>query len=172
VRRTLFETIGSLSSDLYPNEENEWLDRAHRAGVGAYYDPKLVVYRPQRRSPDQMGLTLLRYGMGRTRQFRVSGWIPTFHQFLPILLFAAVAAIYYGRLETEFVLLWLLASLIIALTCDHGLSVGQRLVAGLLAPLFPLTYAIGQIIGWFALLLPAPPAHLKIILRNERGVTL
>jgi len=48
VRRSIFEKIGPLSTKLYPNEENEWLDRAHAAKVGAFYDPALQVFRPQR----------------------------------------------------------------------------------------------------------------------------
>jgi len=169
VRRSIFEKIGPLSSDLYPNEENEWLDRAHAAGVGAYYDPNLQIFRPQRDSPRQMGLTLLRYGMGRTRQFRVSGWRPTFHQFLPLLVLATLAALVYCRLEVEFVILWLVASAIITISCKPGLRIGQRMVAGLIAPLIPLTYAVGQTLGWFALLFPAPAVSTEIILLNERG---
>jgi GT2 family glycosyltransferase len=169
VRRSIFEKIGPLSSDLYPNEENEWLDRAHAAGVGAYYDPGLQVFRPQRATPGQMALTLLRYGMGRTRQFRVSGWRPTFHQFLPVMLLATLAALLRWRLEAEFVILWLVASAIIAFSCKSLLRGWQRIVAGLIAPLIPLTYALGQALGWIALLLPAPASSSEIVLLNERG---
>jgi GT2 family glycosyltransferase len=169
VRRSIFEKIGPLSTDLYPNEENEWLDRAHVAGVGAYYDPGLRVYRPQRATPGQMGLTLLRYGMGRTRQFRVSGWRPTFHQFLPVMLIATFAALFHWRLEADFVILWLIAAAVIAFTCNSLLRVWQRIVAGLIAPLVPLTYAVGQVVGWIALLFPAPAMSSEVILLNERG---
>ena len=169
VRRSIFEKIGPLSTDLYPNEENEWLDRAHAAGVGAYYDPALQVFRPQRASPAQMGLTLLRYGMGRTRQFRVSGWRPTFHQFLPVMVLATLAALLHWHLEAEFVTLWLVAAAVVACTCDSLLRGWQRLVAGLMAPLIPLTYAVGQVLGWLGLLFHKPAPSTEIILLNERG---
>jgi hypothetical protein len=169
VRRSIFDRIGPLSTHLYPNEENEWLDRAHAAQVGAFYDPGLQVFRPQRTTPGQMGWTLLRYGMGRTRQFRVSGWRPTFHQFLPFMVIGTLAALIYARLEAEFVVLWLVAAAIIGLSCTSLPRVWQRVAAGLIAPLIPLTYAIGQAIGWFALLVPAPAATREVTLRNERG---
>ncbi len=169
MRRSIFEKIGPLSTDLYPNEENEWLDRAHAAGVGAYYDPALQVFRPQRATPGQMAATLLRYGMGRTRQFRVSGWRPTFHQFLPIMLIATLIALIRLHLETEFLCLWLVASIIIALSCNSLLRVRQRIVAGLIAPLIPLIYAVGQVIGWTVLFLPTPAASSEIVLLDERG---
>ena len=169
VRRTVFARIGPLSNDLYPNEENEWLDRAHAAGVGAYYDPLLQVFRPQRRSPREMILTLVRYGIGRTRQFRVSGWRFTFHQMLPLVLLAAALALFGLRLETEFVLLWLLAAVIIAVTCEASLRGWRRIVAGLLAPSIPLAYALGQIVGWFTVWFPDPVKSSEITLLNERG---
>jgi GT2 family glycosyltransferase len=169
VRRSIFEKIGPLSTDLYPNEENEWLDRAHAAGVGAYYDPLLQVFRPQRATPGQMGRMLLRYGMGRTRQFWVSGWRPTFHQILPVMLIATFAALLHWRLETEFVLLWLAASAVIAFTCQSLPRVRQRIVAGLIAPLIPLTFAVGQVLGWIALLFPAPASPTGIVLLDENG---
>jgi len=169
VRRSIFEKIGPLSTELYPNEENEWLDRAHAAGVGAYYDPNLQVFRPQRATLGQMGLALLRYGMGRTRQFRVSGWRPTFHQFLPVMLIATLVALLHWHLEADFVILWLVAATVIAFTCNSLLRVWQRIVAGLIAPLIPLTYAVGQVLGWGALLFPTPASPSEVILLNERG---
>jgi hypothetical protein len=169
VRRPVLEKIGPFSTKLYPNEENEWLDRAQAAGVGAYYDPDLRVCRPQRSTPGQMGLALLRYGIGRTRQFRVSGWKPTFHQFLPLMLVATLAALLYCHLEMQFGVLWLAASAIIALTCDSTLRGGERIVAGLIAPLIPLTYAVGQLLGWIALLVPVPASSSEVVVFDEGG---
>ncbi len=172
VRKSIFTKIGPLSTDLYPNEENEWLDRAEAAGVGAFYDPALQVFRPQRSTLRQMARMLLRYGMGRTRQFMVSGWRPTFHQILPPMLLATFFALFYLHLEVEFVVLWLVASAIIAATCDSKLGWGERIMGGLAAPLIPLTYAIGQIIGWFALGVPSPVSQGETVLLNERGERL
>ena len=169
VRRSIFEKIGPLSTDLYPNEENEWLDRAHAAGVGAFYDPSLQVFRPQRTGPWQMVVTLLRYGVGRTRQFRVSGWRPTFHQILPAMLIGTFVALVHWRLEAAFVSLWLVASAVVALTCNSLLLIWKRIVAGLIALLIPLTYAVGQVIGWIALLWPTRVSTSEIVLLNERG---
>jgi len=137
--------------------------------VGAFYDPALQVFRPHRSTPWQMAKTLLRYGMGRTRQFMVSGWKPTFHQFLPVMLIVTLVVLVQWRLEAEFVCLWLVASIIIAFSCGSLLRVWQRIVAGLIAPLIPLTYAIGQGIGWFALFVPTPAKSSEIVLLNERG---
>jgi hypothetical protein len=168
-RRSVVERIGPLSTDLYPNEENEWLDRAQTRGAGAYYDPLLRVTRPQRSGPGEMGVTLLRYGIGRTRQFRISGWRVTFHQFLPVMLLATLAALIHWNLEIPFIALWLVASAIIAATCDSGLSAAQRIVAGLVAPFIPLMYATGQLLGWMTFLIPKRAQSIEISVLNERG---
>jgi hypothetical protein len=172
VRRSIFEKIGPLSTHLYPNEENEWLDRAQAAKIGAYYDPSLQVFRPQRSAPMPMILTLLRYGMGRTRQFRVSGWRPTFHQFLPAMAVVTLLALLRWHLEMEFIFLWLLASAIIAFSCHSLLHTWQRIVAGLIAPLIPLTYTIGQVVGWFALLVPERTSTSEITIVDQRGTRI
>lgn len=169
VRRETFARIGPLSSDLYPNEENEWLDRAHAAGLGAYYDPALQVFRPQRRTPREMGTALLRYGIGRTRQFRVSGWRFTFHQVLPLVVVATFLALIALRLELSFVLMWLVAAIVIAATCGASLRGWRRLAAGLVAPCIPLTYALGQVIGWFTVWFPAPAESAEVRLLDEAG---
>jgi hypothetical protein len=85
------------------------------------------------------------------------------------MVLATAVALIHWRLEGEFVLLWLAASAIIGGTCKSLLRVWQRVVAGLMAPLIPLTYALGQAIGWIALLLPAPASSSEIALLNERG---
>jgi len=172
VRRATFARIGPLSNDLYPNEENEWLDRAHAAGFGAYYDPALRVFRPQRRTLREMIHSLLRYGIGRTRQFRVSGWRFTFHQVLPFMLLAMLAALVALHLELEFALLWLLAAGVIALSCETSLRGWRRLVAGLIAPAISFTYVLGQVIGWALAWFPAPVATPEIRLLNEKGEDL
>ena len=168
-RRSIFQKIGPFSQRLYPSEENEWLDRARAAGAGIYYHPRVQIFRPQRATWTQMGKMLLRYGIGRTHQFQVSGWNPTFHQILPLLLIATLFSVVYWHLEIPFVALWLTASVIVALTCDARLRWWQRLVAGLVAPLLPITFALGQIAGWVCLLFPASAKDAGIVVCNERG---
>jgi glycosyltransferase involved in cell wall biosynthesis len=172
-RRSLFTRIGPLSTRLYPNEENEWLERAQVAGTGIYYDPKLQIFRPHRATWGAMAQMLLRYGIGRTRQFWVSGWRLTMYQFLPLILLVPLVAFTQGPQGMEaFAVLWLLISLAVALTCDRRLRIWQRIVAGLAAPLVPLAYALGQLVGYPALLVPKPKADVMITLLNERGQTI
>jgi hypothetical protein len=168
-RRSLFDRIGILSPRLYPNEENEWLERAQLAGAGIWYNPRLQVYRPQRLTWGQIFKMLLRYGIGRTRQFQVSGWRLSPYQFSPVILFVPLGALLLGRDGlAAFAALWLVAALLVGATCAGSLGFGARIVAGLFAPLVPFTYAFGQLLGWPALLFSRRESS-PIIVRNEKG---
>jgi hypothetical protein len=171
-RRSTFTNIGPLSAELYPNEENEWLDRA-QAVHGIYYNPRQQVFRPQRSTWSEMARMLFRYGMGRTRQLQVSGWKMSIHHLLPLFLIVPALVLIYGlRVEPAWLLLWLPMAIIIAATCNSHLNFGQRCVAGLIAPLIPLIYILGQTIGWFALLFPLPDTGSEIAIFNEKGERL
>lgn len=168
-RRSTFTTIGPLSARLYPNEENEWLDRA-QAAHGIYYNPRQQVFRPQRSTWSEMARMLFRYGMGRTRQLQVSGWKVTIHQFLPLFLVTLIAAIIFKPVVlVGFLFVWLLISVLTAITCHAHLNLAQRCMAGFIAPLIPLIYVIGQTIGWFALIFPLRDPSSGIGIYNEKG---
>jgi succinoglycan biosynthesis protein ExoA len=166
-RRSVFEKIGQLPVELYPNEENEWLDRAQIAGIGIYYDPELQVFRPQRQNWSEMARMLVRYGIGRTKQLQVSRGHFTPHQFAPLVLLLPVTALAYRwRGLLVFGAGWLLIALAVAVSLRSPLSAGRRLFAGLLAPLVPLLYALGQLIGWFR---PWPGANAEVTVVDESG---
>ena len=149
-RRSVFTRLGTLPTDLYPNEENEWLERVQVAGAGVFYDPELQVFRPQRQSWSEMARMLVRYGIGRTKQLQVSRGHFTMHQLAPLVLLLPMAAFVCGKTGILlFGAAWLAVALVVAVSLASPLSVGQRLLAGLLAPLVPLLYAAGQLIGWF-----------------------
>jgi succinoglycan biosynthesis protein ExoA len=169
-RRGVFEKIGHLPIELYPNEENEWLDRAQAAGIGIYYDPALQVFRPQRATWGAMARMLVRYGIGRTKQLQVSEGHFTTHQLAPLVLLLPLGALTNGvRGLTIFGFGWLAVALVVAASCGPGLSGAQRLIAGLVAPFIPLLYALGQIIGWFR---PWPGASAEVNVVDEHGEPL
>jgi GT2 family glycosyltransferase len=71
VRRSVFEAAGGFNEALYPNEENEFLERLGRRGARLLYRPDAVVRRPQRRSAPELLQSVYRYGRGRAEQLKV-----------------------------------------------------------------------------------------------------
>lgn len=73
IRRERFLGCGGLNERLYPNEENELLDRLQQSGARLLYDPQLAVRRSQRSTLGAFVKQMFRYGAGRARQTRLAG---------------------------------------------------------------------------------------------------
>ena len=71
VRREAFLKEGGFRVDLYPNEENEFLNRLLHKGYRMVYDPRGVVFRSRRKSLEAFCWQAFRYGRGRARQMKV-----------------------------------------------------------------------------------------------------
>lgn len=72
-RRELFLSLGGLDERLYPNEENELMDRIARAGWRMVHDPELAVFRSQRPTLRAFLRQFFGYGRGRGEQTRIAG---------------------------------------------------------------------------------------------------
>lgn len=71
VRRSAFLKEGGFRVDLYPNEENEFLNRLLHKGYRMVYDPGAAVFRSRRKSLGAFCWQAFRYGRGRARQMKV-----------------------------------------------------------------------------------------------------
>jgi len=71
VRRKAFMEESGFRVDLYPNEENEFLNRLLHKGYQLVYDPGAGVYRSRRKSLGAFCYQAFRYGRGRARQMKV-----------------------------------------------------------------------------------------------------
>ena len=86
-RKGIFLTLGGLDERLYPNEENELLDRIAKGGLGLRHDPELAVYRSQRPNLRAFFRQFFGYGRGRGEQTRIAG-ARSAVDFLPSLFIA------------------------------------------------------------------------------------
>ena len=72
-RREVFLSHGGLDARLYPNEENELMDRLQHEGFRLVHDPELAVHRSQRRSYSAYVRQMFGYGRGRGEQTVLTG---------------------------------------------------------------------------------------------------
>jgi hypothetical protein len=179
-RREVFTQIGLFSSDLFPNEENEWMDRASAAGLRMVYQPLLQIFRPQRKTLKQFLFTMIRYGIGRTHQFRVAG-VFALPMILPFLLVTACCGVVFSilKLGAGVSLLGLAAgyfglALVHGVTsfffCDPRPGSKQALLIGALGPLVPVTYGLGQLIGWFVAKPGRTTVYVKLVTPENQPV--
>jgi succinoglycan biosynthesis protein ExoA len=92
LRRDVFLKAGGFREDLYPNEENELLNRLQAQGLRLAYEPNAAVRRPRRRSVGAFGLQAFRYGRGRAQQMRRNAFAGDWVNLAPAILQAAIVA--------------------------------------------------------------------------------
>lgn len=98
VRRSVFMELGGFNEGLYPNEENEFLDRVQSAGYKLFHLPSMFIYRSQRKTLNAFVRQMFSYGRGRGQQslvtssYPVTSFIPLF--FLVYLLLALMGIKY------------------------------------------------------------------------------
>jgi len=148
-RRETFLAHGGFDERLYPNEENELLEKIRRGGGRLIHDPDIFIFRSQRPSLRAFCRQLFCYGRGRGEQTVLSGvlkpitFIPSFFLIYLLLLPLMHKHVYYLPL-----LCYLISTVII--TIYEGIKSRRPLSALLLPvvfPIFHLCYGFGVIRG-------------------------
>ncbi len=130
VRRTVFIDLNGFNECLYPNEENEFLERVTSAGYTLLHDPSFSVYRSQRRSLKAFVRQIFGYGRGRGQQSLITSKYPV-PSFIPLFFVIYLAIALAG---VKYVLL--LAPLVIYLTSALFSSIRIVIRSGRLFYLF------------------------------------
>jgi len=158
VRRDVFLSLGGFDERLYPNEENEFLDRVQNNRHRILHVPELSVLRSQRRSVRSFARQMFSYGRGRAEQTLISHRLPVASlvpaAFLVYLLLLPLVAGFHTWLWAP-LCAYLLFSVLFA-----GISAATsgKLSALGLAGVFPLMHianASGLLYGF----IPRPRSH-------------
>lgn len=139
VRRSVFADLGGFNECLYPNEENEFLERVTSAGYTLLHNPSMGVQRSQRRTLKAFIRQMFAYGRGRVQQtlitstYSITSFIPLF-----FVLYLGLALIFikYVLLLVPLVI-YLCAALLSSLLVLRRTG---RLLSLLLPAIFPLMH--------------------------------
>jgi GT2 family glycosyltransferase len=115
MRRSVYLEAGGLDERLYPNEENELLDRISAKGMKLVHAPEMAIQRSQRKTLRQFVRQMFSYGRGRAQQTLITGhfsaisFAPLFFliylmvlPFLPANLLTLAPLFSYGAVVTGF----------------------------------------------------------------------
>ena len=144
VRRSVFADLGGFNECLYPNEENEFLERVTAAGYTLLHVPSMRVYRSQRRTLKAFIRQMFAYGRGRGQQtlitssYSLTSFIPLF---FVIYLVLALICIKYVLLLAPLVI-YLCAALLNSLL---ALRRTGRLFSLLLVGIYPLMHVVNGV---------------------------
>ncbi len=70
IRKDVLEKLDYFNENLYPNEENDFIDRVLASGYRAIHHPDIIVCREPRRNVKEYIKMLLSYGCGRFEQMK------------------------------------------------------------------------------------------------------
>ncbi|MDD5286699.1 MAG: glycosyltransferase family 2 protein [Desulfuromonadaceae bacterium] len=141
VRRSLFMAFNGFDERLYPNEENEFLDRVSSAGLKLIYTPSMYVFRSQRPTLNAFIRQMFNYGRGRAQQslitgsYSVTSFIPLF--FIVYLVLSCIFIKYVLLLAP---LMLYVAAAFVSTLLIIGLT--GRVSALLLLGIFPLMHCV------------------------------
>ncbi len=171
LRRERFLALGGFDERLYPNEENELMDRIMQDGGRLIHDPGLAVYRSQRPTLGAFIRQMYGYGRGRGEQTVLSGvikpvtFIPPLFIFYLLLLPLSHKAVYYAPL-----LCYLILDLVF--TGYEGLkqgNPGSALLLPVIFPIFHFCYGLGMIRGLCSVVWKkASPAGTDVTIRRVK----
>lgn len=98
MKKDIFLKFGGLNERLYPNEENELMEKLKHSGMKMIYDPDAVVVRMPRKTLKSFIKQIFNYGRGRGEQTFFYPKSFNLFNFLPMLflLYLLVALVYKG----------------------------------------------------------------------------
>lgn len=148
-RREVFLACGGLDERLYPNEENELMERLRFDGWRLIHDPCLAVERSQRPTYRAFVRQLFSYGRGRAEQTRISRRISP-ASLLPVLLVLYLAGLPFVQNPVYSVPLLCYGGAVLASAGWESLQKRRPEFFPLLMLLLPtlhLAYGAGMILG-------------------------
>jgi len=139
MRRNIFIEAGGLDERLYPNKENELLDRIQSSGHKLVHAPHMAIHRSQRRSLRLFIRQMYSYGRGRAQQTLIAGSGPLIG-FVPLLFLIYLALLPLAPPTPLFLFpLWTYAVLDLCFTTGAIRSSGSSSAVSLMF-LFPLMH--------------------------------
>lgn len=149
VRRSVFMKLGGFNECLYPNEENEFLERVASEGYRLLHNPDMFVFRSQRNSLKAFIRQMFNYGRGRGQQslvtstYSLKSFIP---MFFVVYLVVSLIGLKYVLLLVPLVI-YLTAALAssILIMCRNGHLYGLLLF--FIYPLMHIVNGVGLLWG-------------------------
>lgn len=170
-RRTVFLGAGGLDERLYPNEENELMDRLRADGYQLVHDPELAISRSQRPSFRAFVRQLFGYGRGRAEQSLIAGSIG-FVSLVPSLFLIYLCLLPLLRKPVYSIPLLCYVLIVIAFAVTEGWRLKKPVCMVRLLAVFPalhLSYGAGILAGFVRpRFRKTPPVSADIVLRRVK----
>ena len=96
VKREVFFKLNGFNEKLYPNEENELMNRIVKMGYKFIYSPDIKIYRDRRETLSAFAKQFYRYGQGRMKQIFIEGIWQNALFVVPLFLLSYIFSLPYS----------------------------------------------------------------------------
>jgi len=148
IRKDIFLKANGFSNRLYPNEENELINRIIKIGYKFIYSPEIKIYRDRRKTLLGFIKQFYRYGQGRMKQIFIEGFSRNLIFFIPVFYSIYLAILPIAR-NVRFIFAPLYLYIILAIIDSLYLSFKYKRFLVLWLPslylIMHISYAIGML---------------------------
>jgi|GEM_PF-106583 len=168
-RKKVFEETGGFNEKLYPNEENEFLNKVKMRGYKLIYSPGAFIFRSQRSTVAAYARQALNYGRGRMEQIFVLPRPTDAVHFVPTLFLFYLVSLLFFRPDWYLWPLWLY--ILLAVISSAVLAAGRKKFSYIfylpfLFLLRHLAYGCGMIWGLMKKAAKEKPPESPVKIRN------
>lgn len=96
IKRSVFLEAGGFNEGLYPNEENELINRVSKMGYEFIYSPDIKIYRDRRRDIFKFIRQFYSYGQGRLNQVNIEGVSGNLQFLIPLFFLLYVSSLFFA----------------------------------------------------------------------------
>lgn len=151
IKKKVLDKYGNFNEKLYPNEENELINRLQSNGVKTVYDPNLKIFRKQRENLYKFSKQFFKYGKSRMEHFVERPKSFNFIFFIPsiFVIYLLSLSLYNPFWYIAPLVLYIILDLVFSLKIAFTEDIKSILITPLLFPLVHISYGIGIIRGIF-----------------------
>ena len=95
IKRSVFLEVGGFNEELYPNEENELINRVKKKGYEFIYSPDIKIYRDRRKNLLKFMKQFYSYGQGRLNQMKIEGVFNNLQFLIPLFFLLYTISLFF-----------------------------------------------------------------------------
>jgi len=149
IKRAVFLEAGGFHEELYPNEENELINRISRMGYKFIYSPDIRIYRDRRSDIFKFTRQFFCYGQGRFNQIKIEGLLGNLQFLIPLLFLFYFISLFFAD-NTRLIFIPLIIYIFLAVIDSGYLSLKNRknlIILPVIYMVMHFSYGCGMLAG-------------------------
>ena len=149
VKRAIFLEAGGFNEELYPNEENELINRISKMGYKFIYSPDIRIYRDRRSDIFKFIRQFYSYGQGRLNQIQIEGLFSNSQFLIPLFFLFYFISLFFVS-NSRLIFIPLIIYIFLAVIDSSYLSLKNKrnlMILPVIYLIMHFSYAFGMLAG-------------------------